>query len=177
MKPTVSFNLLLTFKGHKTQKVGEELLGIEEIEMALEDQKNLFNIKETDFYNVVLIQSDSDPLEIALLLKDAQSTVISKIVPIEMVIRTRQDLILEKVINLCKNKIQPNETFVVRGDIRGRGYIESKEELLTTITQEIEEKLMLEIDRENPDWVVQIEVVGENTGISVLNPDKIIKKL
>lgn len=177
MKPTESFNLLVTFKGHKNQKTGEELLGIEEIEMALQDQKNLFTIKETEFYNVVLIQSDSNPLKIIRLLKNTKTMVISKIVPIEMVVRTRRDLISEKVLKLCKDKIKPNETFVVRGDIRGRGYIRSKEELLSSITQIIIEKLMLELNEENPDWVVQIEVVGENTGISVLNPDEIIKKL
>ena len=52
MKPTLSFNLLVTFKGQKTPEAGEELLGIEEIEMALEDQKNLFDIKESGFYNL-----------------------------------------------------------------------------------------------------------------------------
>lgn len=177
MKPTESFNLLVTFTGHKTPDAGEELLGTEEIELTLEDHKDLFDIKETEFYNVVLIQSESDPMETARLLRDAPTTVISKIVPIEMVIRTQPDLIVEKVVNLSRDKIKRNETFVVRGDIRGRGHIESKEELLTDIAQEITEKLLVDMDENNPDWVVQIEVVGENTGISVLRPENIVKKV
>ncbi len=176
MKPTESFNLLVTFKGQKTPEAGEELLGMEEIEMALSDQKNLFDIKESGFHNVALIQSESDPIEVVKLLKDYQTTVISKIVPIEMVVRTRPDLIVEKIINLGRDKIKDNQTFVVRGDVRGRSYIKSKEELLTNITQEINEKLLVETDENNPDWIVQIEVVGENTGISVLKPDDFIKK-
>ncbi len=176
MKPTLSFNLLVTFKGQKTPEAGEELLGMEEIEMALVDQENLYEFKESGFYNVALIQTESNPLEIAQLLKAYTTTVISKIVPVELVVRTRTDLIVEKVINLCREKIKDKETFIVRGDVRGRGYIESKEELLSNLTREINEKLLVEVDEDQPDWVVQIEVIGENTGISVLKPDDFIKK-
>jgi len=176
VKSTESFNLLVTFKGRKTKDTGEELLGIEEIELALQDEKNLFTIKETGFYNVVLLQSDSDPLKITKILAESPTTVISKIVPMEVVVRTRGDLITEKVIKLSKEKIKSRETFIVRGDLRGRGYIESKEELLSSITQKITEDLQIEMDENEPDWVVQIEVVGENTGISVLKPEDIVKK-
>jgi len=177
MNPTERFNLLVTFKGHKTSRAGEELLGIEEIELTLQDEKNLFDIKETEFQNVVLIESGSDPLVIAKELADASTTVISKIVPIELVIRTRPDIIAEKVITLSKDKIKSGETFIVRGDVRGREYIKSKEKFLASISQEITEKLRVEMEKNCPDWVIQIEVVGENTGISVLKPENIIKKL
>lgn len=176
MKPTLSFNLLVTFKGQKTPEAGEELLGIEEIEMALGDQKNLYEFKESGFYNVALIQTESNPLEVAKLIKRYPTTVISKIVPVELVVRTRPDLIVDKVTSLCREKIKDTQTFVVRGDVRGRVYIESKEELLLKITREINEKLLAEKDEDQPDWVVQIEVVGENTGVSVLKPDDFIKK-
>lgn len=176
MKPALSFNLLVTFRGQKTPEAGEELLGIEEIEMALVDQKNLYEFKESGFYNVALIQTESNPLEVVQLLKGYPTTVISKIVPIELVVKTRPDLITEKVTSLCREKIKDGETFIVRGDVRGRGYIESKEELLTNITREVNEKLLVEMDESQPDWVVQIEVVGENTGVSVLKPDDFIKK-
>ena len=132
MNPTERFNLLVTFKGHKTSSAGEELLGIEEIELTLQDEKNLFDIKETEFQNVVLIESGSDPLMIAKELADASTTVISKIVPIELVIRTRPDIIAEKAITLSKDKIKSGETFIVRGDVRGREYIKSKEKFLAS---------------------------------------------
>ncbi len=176
MNPTESFNLLITFKGHKTPEAGEELLGIEEIELTLQDEKNLFDIKETEFQNVVLIESGSDPLVIARKLAEASTTVISKIVPIELVVRTRSDLIAEKLISLTKDKIKSGETFVVRGDIRGRSHIKSKEEFLSSLSQEVTEKLGVEKDESDPNWIIQIEVVGENTGISVLKPVNIYKK-
>ncbi len=177
MNPTERFNLVITFKGHKTPDAGEELLGIEEIELALQDEKNLFDIKETEFQNVVLLESGSDPLMSAQELAEASTTVISKIVPIELVVRTRPDLITEKVITTSRDKIKSSETFIVRGDVRGRGYIKSREEFLTSISQEITEKLGIDMDANSPDWIIQIEVVGENTGISVLKPGNIIKKL
>ena len=37
IKPTERFNLLVTFQGHKNDAAGEELLGIEEIELALQN--------------------------------------------------------------------------------------------------------------------------------------------
>ena len=36
---------------------------------------------------------------------------------------------------------------------------------------------MLKHDGSDADWVIQVEVVGENTGISILNPEMILKKL
>ena len=177
MNPTERFNLLVTFKGHKTSEAGEELLGIEEIELALQDEKNLFDVKETEFQNVVLIESGSDPLLIKQKLADAPTTVISKIVPIELVVRTRPDLIAEKVSTISRDKIKSGKTFIVRGDIRGREHIKSKEDFLNSISQEITEKLGIEMDEHNPDWIIQIEVVGENTGISVLKSENFIKKL
>ncbi len=177
MNPTERFNLLVTFKGHKTAIAGEELLGIEEIEFALQDEKNLFDIKETEFQNVVLIESSTDSLVIARELADAATTVISKIVPIDLVVRTRPDLIEEKVLNISKDKIKKGETFIVRGDVRGRERIKSKEKFLSSISREITEKLGVEMDKNSPDWIIQIEVVGENTGISVLKPENIFKKL
>ena len=55
MKPTETFNLLVTLKGQKDDSSGEELVGIEEIEMALEGNEKVLNVKESNFPNVVLI--------------------------------------------------------------------------------------------------------------------------
>ncbi len=102
---------------------------------------------------------------------------ISKVVPIDEVVRTRKDAILEKVLMLAGQKIEKSESFVVRVDLRGRGYIESREDLLATLRDELLEGLNLKLNEENPEWVVQIEVVGENTGISILRPGELFKKL
>jgi tRNA acetyltransferase TAN1 len=177
IKPTEIFNLLLTLQGHKDRNVGEELIGIEEISIALQNYEPILNFKESKFPNVILIDISIDPKEAIRILKDAPTTVLSKAVPIETVVRTSIDGILEKVLKIASDKVKNSDKFVVRCDLRGRKYIEYKEELISAISEELTDKLNISTDEKNPDWIVQIEVVGENTGISVLKPNEIIKKI
>ena len=96
---------------------------------------------------------------------------------IENVVRTRLDIILEKILDLASNRIVSGDTFKVICDLRGRKYIKSREKLVDNISYELAEKLDAKPDGPDADWVVQVEVVGENTGISILNPEMIPKKL
>lgn len=177
MKPTETFNLLITLQGHKSEGVGEELLGIEEIEFALQPHEPVLNLKESKFPNVILIHLVMDPEEAITILKDAPTTVLSKAVPIETVVRTRIDGIIEKTLKMLDEKAGSGDSFVVRCDLRGRKYLKSKDELIEAVSEELSDKLNLKLDNVNPDWIVQIEVVGENTGISVLKPGELLKKI
>ena len=151
-------------------------MGTEEIAMALQNYEIVLNIKESNFPNVILLDLSLEPLEAMKILENSPTTVISKIVPIESVVRTRLDSILEKVANLASDKVTSGDSFNVICDLRGRKYIESKDDLVNQISQELIEKFNLNPENKDPDWIVQIEVVGENTGISILSPDKILKK-
>ena len=152
-------------------------MGIEEIDMALKNDEQVLNIKESNFPNVILIDLAMEPLDAVKLLENAQTTVISKVVLIENVVRTRLDIILEKILDLASNRIVSGDTFKVICDLRGRKYIKSRDELIDKISDELTEKLDAKPDGPDADWVVQVEVVGENTGISILNPEMIPKKL
>ncbi len=152
-------------------------MGIEEIDMALQNDEKVLNIKESNFSNVILIDLAMEPLDAVKLLEDAQTTVISKVVLIEDVVRTRLDIILEKIIDLATNRIVPEDSFKVICDLRGRKYIKSREELIEKISEELIEKFDAKTNGSDADWVVQVEIVGENTGISILNPEMILKKL
>ena len=145
--------------------------------MALQNDEKVLNIKESNFSNVILIDLAMEPLDAVKLLENAQTTVISKIVLIETVVRTRLDIILEKILDLATNRIVSGDSFKVICDLRGRKYIESREELIEKISEELVEKLDATPNGSDADWVVQVEVVGENTGISILNPEMILKKL
>jgi tRNA acetyltransferase TAN1 len=157
--------------------VGEELVGTEEIELILQNYETVLNIKESKFPNVILIDLNMDPLEAVKIIANTPTTVISKVVPIEAVVRTKLDSILEKVVNIASDKVFSGDSFKLICDLRGRKYIKSKEELLGRITEELIEKFNLSADGKDSNWVVQLEVVGENTGISILRPDKILKKI
>jgi tRNA acetyltransferase TAN1 len=152
-------------------------LGIEEIEMALQYDEKVLNIKESNFPNVILIDLAMEPLDAVKLLENAQTTVISKVVLIENVVRTRLDIILEKILDLAGNRIVSGDSFKVICDLRGRKYIKSREELIEKISEELIEKFEAVNDDSDSDWIIQVEVVGENTGISILNPEMIPKKL
>ena len=152
-------------------------MGIEEIDMALKNDEQVLNIKESNFPNVILIDLAMEPLDAVKLLENAQTTVISKVVLVESVVRTRLDIILEKVLDFASNRIVSGDTFKVICDLRGRKYIKSREELIEKISDELVEKYHTKTAIDDADWVVQIEVVGENTGISILNPEMIPKKL
>jgi tRNA acetyltransferase TAN1 len=177
IKPTETFNLLVTLQGHKDENVGEELMGTEEIELILQNYEDVLNIKESNFPNVILIDLIMDPLEAVKIIANTPTSVISKVVPIESVVRTNLDSIAEKVVNLASDKVSSGDSFKLICDLRGRKYIKSKTELLDKISRELTEKFNLSDDGIDSDWVVQLEVVGENTGISILSPDKILKKI
>ena len=145
--------------------------------MALKDQEKVLNIKESKFPNVLLIDLAMEPLDAVKLIRNAPTTVISKVVLIEKVVRTRLDSILEKVIDLAGDRVVPGDSFRVICDLRGRKYIKSKDELVERISDELIERFNLQSNDSDLDWIVQVEVVGENTGISMLNPEMIIKKI
>jgi tRNA acetyltransferase TAN1 len=156
--------------------VGEELVGVEEIELALQDYEELLNIKESNFPNVILIDLSMEPVEAVKIMANTPTNVISKVVPIEIVVRTRLDSILEKVVNLAGDKVSSGDSFNIICDLRGRKYIKSRNELVERISEELTEKFNLTANGKDPDWLVQLEIVGENTGISILSPDKVLKK-
>ncbi|MGZ7048113.1 MAG: THUMP domain-containing protein [Methanobacterium sp.] len=182
IKPIDGFNLLVTIQGHKDHDTGEELIGIEEIELALSSYEPVLYIKESHYPNVILVELTMDPEEAVAILKEAPTTVINKVVPIDTVVKTQIDSILEKSWVIAREKMSSGDTFVVRADLRGREYIQSKEELIETVANELIDKLDQNLDpqslnTDNPDWIVQIEVVGEDTGISVLKPHQLLKKI
>lgn len=179
--PLDGFNLIVTVQGLKDSYVGEELIGIEEIELALSSYEPVLYIKESQYPNVILVELTMDPEEAVAILKEAPTTVISKVIPIDAVVKTQKDSILEETLDIIRKKMKPGDSFVVRADLRGRRYIESEEELIELVSNEIIDSPDLNLDaqsihKENPDWIIQIEVVGDDTGIGVLKPHQILKK-
>ena len=168
---------MVTLQGHKDACAGEELVGIEEIELALSSYEPVLYIKESQYPNVVLVELTMDPEEAVAILNEAPTTVVSKVVPIDLVVKTQMDSIIEAVLKIANEKIKSENTFVVRGDLRGRGHIKSKEEIIEKVSDEIMNKLDMVLNKNNPDWIVQIEVVGEDTGVSVLKPHQLLKKI
>ncbi len=91
---------------------------MEEIELALSSYEPVLYIKESQYPNVILVELTMDPEEAVAILKDAPTTVISKVIPIDFVVKTQMDAILEKTWALAREKMNPNDLFVVRGRLK-----------------------------------------------------------
>lgn len=91
---------MVTFAGRK----GEEIVGSEEIELLLKDYEPVLDIKESNFPNLLLINLTMDPKLAVKIIANANLPNISKIIPIEAVVKTNINSIVNKVVNLCRKK-------------------------------------------------------------------------
>lgn len=90
-----------------------------------------------------------------------------RIIPIEIVCRTIVDEIRSSTMRLCA-KIKENETF--RITIEKRFSKISTKSIIEAVASNIERK----VDLKKPNKIVLIEIVGELTGISVIEPNNIL---
>jgi tRNA acetyltransferase TAN1 len=97
-------------------------------------------------------------------LKNTSSKRISRVVPIDSVLKTNFDAIINKIRDLSLEKIQAGDTFNVNCDVMNYPQIKNfvKAEL---------NKLDWGFDDLNPRWDIYIEVIGENTGLNILKSD------
>lgn len=167
INPTEQFNLLVTFKADENfERVTE--LGIEEIIKVLEKDNFSFYVKESEFPCVVMVELKRDPVYAALKLKQASTRTISQVMLIDEVVRTSVKLILEEVMELAKSQMAEGDSFSLKSGLVEEQYVEPKKELFEIVTQGLTQKLNFECDDLNPEWVVRIEMMSENTGVSIL---------
>ncbi len=166
MYPSEKFDLIVKLEENKIPPEFRENMVLEKLESELKTNNSHFYIKESEFYNVFMVELKEDKLKTALKLANSSLNNL-EMIPIECVVITRPEKILKKIINISKNKIKDGETFTVRCNTRGERYIKKKEEFINSIYKELR-KLDGKPDQNHPDWIIHIEVLGENTGISVL---------
>lgn len=90
-----------------------------------------------------------------------------KVVPIDLCVETDQDKIKEAVSKLT-SKIDRNETF--RITVNKRISDIDTMSLIRYVAEVVDRK----VDLKNPDKIVQIEIIGSTTGVSVLKPSDIL---
>ncbi|MEM2917546.1 MAG: THUMP domain-containing protein [Candidatus Bathyarchaeia archaeon] len=90
-----------------------------------------------------------------------------RVIPIEKVVRTNLGEI-QRVVTELAGKIKENETF--RVTVEKRFTEISTTDLIEAAAANVERK----VDLSNPDKIIQVEVVGGLTGISVLKPTDIL---
>jgi tRNA acetyltransferase TAN1 len=85
-----------------------------------------------------------------------------RIIPIQRITNTEIDKIKQNVIKL-KDTIQKNDSY--RITIEKRNTSISSNEIITEVAEIFPNKVSLN----QPDWIILIEIIGNKTGISILN--------
>lgn len=162
------FNLLIsTSRGNENNACSEIWFLLGEIG----DREAI--VDKTEVAGLVVAKTNLDPFKaiegLRNLLKEKpqEFRYVLKVVPIEIVVRTRIDEIRKAAAKL-HNKILENETFRVTVEKRHSG-ISSKE-----IIEAAVENLDRKVDLNNPDKIILIEVLGRLTGVSVIRPRDIL---
>ena len=89
-----------------------------------------------------------------------------RIIPIQRITDTEIDKIKQNVIKL-KDTIQKNDSY--RITIEKRNTSISSNEIITEVAEIFPNKVSLN----QPDWIVLIEIIGNETGISILKNDEL----
>jgi len=89
-----------------------------------------------------------------------------RIIPIQRITYTEIDKIKQTVIEL-KDTIQKNDSY--RITIEKRNTSISSSEIITEVAEIFPNKVSLN----QPDWIVLIEILGNETGISILKDDEL----
>ncbi len=163
---TEEFDLIVIFNESANEDLNEELPGILEIEDALQNIDIKPYIKESEFDNVVLVEIGDNYIEATKKLNNTPTKTISRVIPIISVINTDFNDIINKIKELSIEKTRSGDTFSVGCDVMS---LENLNE--STVIEAIKEELMdlnLVFDEDDPKWQVDIEVIGENTGLSLL---------
>lgn len=116
---------------------------------------NLEPIKVVEEIRRIVIE---DPLRIRYILR---------IIPIDAVVETKIDNIVEAVSKFVK-RIDKEKSFRITVEKRRTNL--SSSEIIHAVANIIDRPVNLE----RPDWIVLIEIIGKFTGVSVIKPDQIL---
>lgn len=161
-------NLIITCARHLEPETKDELIKILG-EFGDSDPK----IAITDMSGILTAKTSLDPIEIPEKVRNLiidepwRVRYCLRIIPIEKITETQLEKIEGAVSDLL-GKIGKDESY--RISIEKRNSNISSKELITQIAKRIKNKVSLE----NPDKVIQIEILGGKTGVSIIKKSEIL---
>ncbi len=123
---------------------------------------------------LVIVYTENDPI---ILVERIRSYVaehpwdfryILKVVPLEIIFESSLEK-LEESVKMLINKIEPDKTF--RVTVNKRGSPLSMHEMIEVAAKQVTNR---KVDLENPNYIINIEVIGNITGVSVIKPEHIV---
>jgi tRNA acetyltransferase TAN1 len=147
----------------------DELLGIEELEQTLENLTPELYIKETESIDVVLVELGTDSVVVANKISNTPTKIISRVVPINAVVGTSQSSIIKKIKDLSIDLTKADDTFLIKCCNENTNNINCLK-IRKNVIKELK-NIGLKFSEENPKWIVYVEIIGENTGLSILKSE------
>ncbi len=181
MMNTEKFDLVVKFNSSNEDNEGstfdtheqvDEIEGIDEIEGALTLRDPELYIKESESFNVVLVELGTDSLEAAKLLRNSNPRIVSTVIPIKRVVKTDLREIGRNLKELAIKEMEPGDDFTVETSVISHKTMES-----TAIMEKVEDELKeinMNFDEADPKWKIYVEVIGENTGLNILKSEESI---
>ena len=168
----MNFNLLVTTYRHR------EYDAVDELNVIL--QRFRIDAQMIEIQNVsgiILALANLNPFELITKFKELlteepwQFRYILRVIPLEKILYTDLKNIEIEGENLSMNKIRVNDSF--RISVEKRHKLTSSKEIISSIANKLQNKVSLE----NPDWIILIEIIGNKTGISVLEERDIFNSI
>ena len=163
------FNLLATTMRGNERPMCNELLYL--LKEALGDVQA--QTAKTKIRGLIVGKTSLDPVEVVgkfrsiLIERPYEFRYALRIVPVQMVVQTDLQEIKKSAQEMA-SRIEENQTFRVTVEKRFTE-LHSKD-----IIEAVAGDLNRRVDLKNPDWILQIEVLGRLTGISLLKPSDVL---
>ncbi|MDN5320006.1 MAG: tRNA acetyltransferase [Thermococcaceae archaeon] len=132
-------------------------------------------VRRTKWRGVLIARTPLSKEEALERIREFDTTAIFRVLPIEKFVESKKERILEEAFQLAKEYIKKGDSFAVRCKRRG-SWISSGKEIEIELGAKIKEELKAKVDLTTPDWYIWVEVLGKETGISVIKPEEIVKK-
>jgi tRNA acetyltransferase TAN1 len=159
------FNLIVSTSRFREEEAQDEILDLLDMFGDHEAEAEITEIK-----GLLLAETKLDPLEVIDSLKELvasepwQVRYILRVLPIEVVVPTELDAIKRAVKELAGRIGKDSFRITVE---KRHSPLESID-VIKAVAGEIESK----VDLENPGWVVLVQILGGQAGISVIRPDQ-----
>ncbi|HEU0046550.1 MAG TPA: THUMP domain-containing protein [Nitrososphaera sp.] len=165
-----AFNLIVSTFRFREEEAQDEILDLLDMFGDPDAESEITEIK-----GLLLAQTALDPFEVIEKLKKLvasepwQLRYILRVLPVEKVVPTELDAIKQAAKDLAV-KIG-NGSFRITVEKRHSSL--KSVEVIKAIASEIESK----VDLENPDWVILVEIIEGQTGLSVLRQNQMFSSI
>jgi tRNA acetyltransferase TAN1 len=165
------FNLIISSSRFREEEAQDEIMELLEMFGDLDSESEITKIK-----GIIVAQTALDPFLVVDKLKELvaiepwQVRYVLRVLPIETVVPTDIGSIKGAAKELA-SRIGSDDTF--RITVEKRHSPLASMDVINAIASEIGSK----VDLEDPDWVVLVEIIGVQTGISVIEPDHIFSSV